>query len=307
MGNALPGPTGWMIAFGVLALTAILLAWALRRRSRRSGRHGSGQGHRLSIVETREIDDQRRLLIVRCDGADHLVLVGGGSDVLLKADLSIPETRAGFPSPIVDEPKLDAAPFVDMSPRPEPRRAEAPSRTDRFEMPVPPLAGRPEVAAPTIPVGVETFMPPRTAARTAPNVMPPAPPQQTEPRVDMPTREIRQPAPPTVPTPAPEPVSEPAAIVTSPPPAASEADFSEMTRKLEEALKRTASMRPPAAAPAQSVPVDPVAAVPEPRAAEASTPVEGEQAGGDDAGLTRAGDPFEEEIRRLLGRDKPKT
>lgn len=74
--------TGALAALaGVLALIA-LLAWAARRLGLGAGGARTG-GRRLALVEVLALDPRRRLLLVRCDGREALLLTGGGQDALL--------------------------------------------------------------------------------------------------------------------------------------------------------------------------------------------------------------------------------
>lgn len=65
---------------GVLALIA-LLAWAARRLG--LGAAGPRPGRRLALIEVLALDPRRRLVLVRCDGREALLLTGGGQDALL--------------------------------------------------------------------------------------------------------------------------------------------------------------------------------------------------------------------------------
>jgi len=68
-------------AFGALA-AVLLLAWAVARVLQRRGA-ASGPGRRLSIAEVLAIDPRRRLILIRCDGREALLLTGGTDDRLL--------------------------------------------------------------------------------------------------------------------------------------------------------------------------------------------------------------------------------
>ncbi|PWC28263.1 flagellar biosynthetic protein FliO [Teichococcus aestuarii] len=51
-----------------------------------AGRRGSGAApRRLALLESLPIDPRRRLLLLRCDGRELLVLTGGPQDLLLSA------------------------------------------------------------------------------------------------------------------------------------------------------------------------------------------------------------------------------
>jgi flagellar protein FliO/FliZ len=75
----------------VLALIGVL-AWLARRvgLGNRVPRAG-GSRRRLSVTEVRAIDGKRRLLLVRRDEVEHLVLLGPQKDLLVEAGIPVPE------------------------------------------------------------------------------------------------------------------------------------------------------------------------------------------------------------------------
>ena len=78
----------------VLALIAAV-AWTARR----FGLGGkltpnTGKNRRLSIVEVSVLDSRRKLVLVRRDGIEHLVLLGAGQDLLLESGIAAPRPGA---------------------------------------------------------------------------------------------------------------------------------------------------------------------------------------------------------------------
>jgi hypothetical protein len=71
------------IAAGVLAL--LIIAWLVTRRV--SGSVRAKRGARLGIVEYHEVDKSRFLVLVRRDDVEHLVLIGGGQDVVIETGI----------------------------------------------------------------------------------------------------------------------------------------------------------------------------------------------------------------------------
>lgn len=68
----------------LIALGAVIgLVLLAGRVARATGFARARAGKRLAICETMAIDRTRSLRIVRCDGRELLLLVGGGSDVML--------------------------------------------------------------------------------------------------------------------------------------------------------------------------------------------------------------------------------
>lgn len=71
----------WLQAAGALA--AVLLMIALIARALRVGGAKPRQGRRLAVQEVLALDPRRRLLLLRCDGREVLVLTGPGPDAVL--------------------------------------------------------------------------------------------------------------------------------------------------------------------------------------------------------------------------------
>lgn len=74
-------PGAWLQAGGALA--AVLLLLALAARGLRAGGLAPRTGRRLAVQEVLPVDARRRLLLLRCDGREVLVLTGGGQDAVL--------------------------------------------------------------------------------------------------------------------------------------------------------------------------------------------------------------------------------
>ena len=72
---------GLQIVRFVLALSFVLgliafLAWFARRSGWLSSLQPPGGVRRLGVVETAIIDPRHKLVLVRCDGTEHLLLLG---------------------------------------------------------------------------------------------------------------------------------------------------------------------------------------------------------------------------------------
>ena len=84
------------IAVGILLLLVLLLVLMRAFRGNVRGRKGS----RLGISEYYEIDKTRRLVLVRRDDMEHLVLIGGNQDVVIETDIGSPLTTPAEVQPI---------------------------------------------------------------------------------------------------------------------------------------------------------------------------------------------------------------
>ncbi len=90
--------TYWRFLIALLLVVALIFAAAwVARRLGLGGRlvASGGRKRRLSIVEVLPLDGKRRLVLLRRDGAEHLVLLGVGSDVVIERGIG-DEGRGDF-------------------------------------------------------------------------------------------------------------------------------------------------------------------------------------------------------------------
>ena len=298
----------------VLALIGVA-AWLVRRfASNRLGANPNrGRMPRLAVIDAAAVDGRRRLVLVRRDNIEHLLMIGGPTDIVVEPNIvrAMPGRDQLPPRPAVGSPEPQAriAPLPDAGswgdadssrsdahdhaepqmPEPPPRPAR-PSFADEVRRPAPerridrgdplagfapePLGGRPE---PRPELRGEP-MPSRVTSRSEPLI--PRAPRPSEapkpPPVRLPERIVAPPPPPP------------------PPPAAASADqnLAEMAQRLEAALRR----------PAGDTVAPPVAPEPPPgRAAPRSEPPMAPPV----AAPPKSGfENLEDEMASLLGRPK---
>ncbi len=73
---------GLLKALGALAAVLVPI-WLGARALRGGGTRGGRAGRRLAIAEVVALDARRRLVLVRCDGRELLLLTGGGQDAVV--------------------------------------------------------------------------------------------------------------------------------------------------------------------------------------------------------------------------------
>jgi flagellar protein FliO/FliZ len=93
MPNADAETVSWLqivLAFAVVAALLALFGFVLKYFKMRGFTMPgvSAAARRLQIVESLLIDPRRRLVIVRCDGTEHLLLLGINEDVVVEANLA---------------------------------------------------------------------------------------------------------------------------------------------------------------------------------------------------------------------------
>jgi flagellar protein FliO/FliZ len=84
----------FVITFAVVVVLAAVVYWLVRRYSNGGlGRIGRGRVPRLAVIDAVAVDGRRRLILVRRDNVEHLILVGGPSDVVVEQAILRPRQR----------------------------------------------------------------------------------------------------------------------------------------------------------------------------------------------------------------------
>ena len=208
-GMELPLPMKFLIAFAIVLILIGTAAYLLRR-------FGTGtlaavtqrnRQPRLAVVDATPIDSRRKLVIVRRDNVEHLLLIGGPTDVLVEPNI----VRSGAqsardtirpasvePLTLPEDGNWPLAP-AQPAPRAEPVRAEQPVPVRPAAVHIPTTQAPPQVAA--APVAAAQHLPPAQQAPQQvpqPRMAPPAPP-----RAAAPAPVFIQPLPPEAPSVAP--------------------------------------------------------------------------------------------------------
>jgi flagellar protein FliO/FliZ len=79
-------------ALALVAVIALILAaaWVARRLGLGGRLATVGGKRRLAILEVLPLDAKRRLVLLRRDGAEHLLLLGVGSDLVIERGIGAP-------------------------------------------------------------------------------------------------------------------------------------------------------------------------------------------------------------------------
>lgn len=88
-----------VIVLGLIAIAVLVLAIFIYKSF--NNRVRSRRGTRIGISEYYEVDKTRRLVLVRRDDVEHLVMIGGAQDLVVESN--IPSAMgAGAPLPLPD-------------------------------------------------------------------------------------------------------------------------------------------------------------------------------------------------------------
>ncbi|WP_425908832.1 flagellar biosynthetic protein FliO [Nitrobacter sp. TKz-YC02] len=286
----------FVIAFIVVLALIAGAAWLVRRFAgdRLGVNANRGRMPRLAVIDAAAVDGRRRLVLVRRDNVEHLLMIGGPTDIVVEHNI----VRAASPGrDQAPQRPLSNVEMPRLPPLAETGWVESDgTRSDPSGHPEPPIPESPPPArppfadAPRRPIAAERRSDPLAGFT-------PEPMSRTDIRGARPARQEPvmplRPAPPPAPTP-------------SPSPSASNADqnLAEMAQRLEAALRRpTGDSKPSAAAPVTSEPP------PRPRSTEI-TP--GPASRSEPSGAPPVAPPgpksgfehLENEMASLLGRSK---
>ena len=106
-------PLKFGLAFVVVLALIALTAWLVRRFGSERLGTGTTRGRqpRLAVIDAASVDGRRRLVLIRRDNVEHLMMIGGPTDVVVEANI----VRATAPARDVQPPRAPAA--ADTLPR----------------------------------------------------------------------------------------------------------------------------------------------------------------------------------------------
>ncbi|WP_187772069.1 flagellar biosynthetic protein FliO [Agrobacterium sp. B1(2019)] len=269
-----------VVGVGVALIILAIALWLLRRRSGSAPfiRGGRNRQPRLQVLDATAVDARRRLVLVRRDNVEHLVMIGGPTDIVIESgigaipivrDVQEPELKA---LPRQESEQKRAEPAIQQERRPALPQQQPVAAADPVSVPEEPVkqAQRPEPLAPApsprpAPVAAAAAqLPPRPSTR--PQRLPtPVPARETAPpaRQAAPERETARATPPPIPVAT-------ASVAAVLPMAAASLDMAAARtepRRAEPVVQAPAPVAPPI--PAQG----PVEAKAEERTAEFAPPV----------------------------------
>jgi len=87
-GAEMPLAVRFFVAFLIVLGLIGAIAWAVRRfGSGRLGASTRGRQPRLAVIDYASVDGRRRLILVRRDNVEHLLMIGGPSDIVVEPNI----------------------------------------------------------------------------------------------------------------------------------------------------------------------------------------------------------------------------
>jgi hypothetical protein len=301
LGPNAPLAATFIVAFAAVLVLIGLTAWIfrlLRGRGLGIGSGGRGRQPRLAVLDYADVDQRRKLVLIRRDNVEHLLLLGGPTDVVVETSIvrgmpvqasTLVRESAAAPAPTYVEPDPPMP-----QPRPSLREAArqaagepAPARPVNLDMPLAPTRSEPLRQEPPRPAPQPAPRPEPPRAAPAPVAQRPEPPRVEPVRPEPPriTPVVTPPARPVTPAPMPAAAARPASAAQD-----------DVAARLEAALRKPIGATP-AAPPAR--PLTPPASPSARPVTPAAAPQSAKALSADEKSVF---DSLEEEMAALLGR-----
>ncbi len=149
---------------GAVIVCLALVYWFLRRRGNMAFmRGGANRQPRLAVLDAAAVDARRRLVLVRRDDVEHLILIGGPSDLVVESGIGR-ATAVAQPekakAPAARAPARSSKPATAAQPARQPAKPNGEPQREAAQTP-PRTEARPE---PAKPVRAEPVTAPRPSA-----------------------------------------------------------------------------------------------------------------------------------------------
>ena len=142
-----------IVAVALLALVGVF--WLIRSRAASTFiRGGKNRQPRLAVLDAAAVDTRRRLVLIRRDDVEHLVMIGGPTDIVIESRITRHDDQASAPVPQQPQPDLAPSPqpaqTLQTEPSPRPAATPQPAPTRQPE-PKPQPAPSPKPVAAALP------------------------------------------------------------------------------------------------------------------------------------------------------------
>lgn len=127
-----------VVGLGLVAYAGVLKFLRERPLSPLMAVTGRERSRRLTVLDAAVIDTRRRVVLIRRDNVEHLVLIGGPTDVVIESRIGLEEQLAAAREPRKQEQAHDSEPVRRAQPRAQTPRPQAPrpaAETPRDELP----------------------------------------------------------------------------------------------------------------------------------------------------------------------------
>jgi flagellar biogenesis protein FliO len=80
-------------ALGIVLVLIVIGLWLLKLFTSASQRLGRLNEKRLHVLETATVDGKRKVMIIRRDNVEHVIMTGGPQDLVIETGIAVPEPQ----------------------------------------------------------------------------------------------------------------------------------------------------------------------------------------------------------------------
>lgn len=108
-------------ALGIVLVLIVIGLWLLKLFTKAGERLGRGSDKRLQVIDSANVDGKRKVMIIRRDNVEHVIMTGGPQDLVIESGIAVPEPQpmrrpvrpaAAAPAAKPTEPEDIAAPIT---------------------------------------------------------------------------------------------------------------------------------------------------------------------------------------------------
>jgi hypothetical protein len=136
-------------ALGIVLVLIVIGLWLLKLFTSASQRLGRLNEKRLQVLETATVDGKRKVMIIRRDNVEHVIMTGGPQDLVIETGIAVPEPqpmRRPAPRPAAAATAAKPAEAVDIATPITPDRPVSRDTVDRLRDLARPAPLKPRVA-----------------------------------------------------------------------------------------------------------------------------------------------------------------
>ena len=96
-------------ALGIVLVLIVLGLWGLKLLTNTTGKM-AGSKKRLMVVDTAQVDGKRKIILLRRDNVEHVIMTGGPEDLVIESGIPAPEPAPAAARRPVQRPAHPTAP-----------------------------------------------------------------------------------------------------------------------------------------------------------------------------------------------------
>lgn len=76
-------------SLGIVLVLIVLAVWALKAFTRTGENMARGKQRRLAVVDSATVDGKRKVMIIRRDNVEHVIMTGGPQDLVIESGIAV--------------------------------------------------------------------------------------------------------------------------------------------------------------------------------------------------------------------------